>query len=244
LNVLLMRLFPRRLRCFVARLLEVLPLLRLLAKVEDGVWLPAGDGLLLTVLTGKGQSLGSRWAAFKLGHGPCSTAGRCLLVLLCDFSCHSPLALLSQPTGSAPSLCFLPPHHPRIPPPQTLSTHAFCRLEVHHPSALFLLTTHASLHPNALHPRHPSTQCSPPTCPYAKHSSPTHPTTPSPAQAGIPLLVLGNKNDLPEALSANELISRLGLKALTGREVAAYSMSCRTQANLDVVLRWLQAHAK
>jgi hypothetical protein len=31
-----------------------------------------------------------------------------------------------------------------------------------------------------------------------------------PSLAGIPLLVLGNKNDLPEALSANELISRLG----------------------------------
>lgn len=33
-------------------------------------------------------------------------------------------------------------------------------------------------------------------------------------QAGIPLLVLGNKNDLPEALSANELISRLDLRAV------------------------------
>ncbi|KAL4421713.1 hypothetical protein ABPG77_002329, partial [Micractinium sp. CCAP 211/92] len=34
-----------------------------------------------------------------------------------------------------------------------------------------------------------------------------------PSLAGIPLLVLGNKNDLPEALSANELISRLDLQA-------------------------------
>lgn len=65
-----------------------------------------------------------------------------------------------------------------------------------------------------------------------------------PLQAGIPLLVLGNKNDLPEALSVNELISRLELKMIQDRETSVYSMSCRTQANLDVVLRWLQAHAK
>ena len=65
-----------------------------------------------------------------------------------------------------------------------------------------------------------------------------------PRQAGIPLLVLGNKNDLPEALSANELIVRLDLKAIEGREMSVYGMSCRTQANLDVVLKWLQAHAR
>ena len=34
-----------------------------------------------------------------------------------------------------------------------------------------------------------------------------------PALAGIPLLVLGNKNDLPAALSTTELIDRLELKA-------------------------------
>lgn len=37
---------------------------------------------------------------------------------------------------------------------------------------------------------------------------------PAPTQAGIPLLVLGNKNDLPEALSANELIARLDLQGV------------------------------
>ncbi|KAL4854758.1 ADP-ribosylation factor-like protein 8b [Chlorella vulgaris] len=65
-----------------------------------------------------------------------------------------------------------------------------------------------------------------------------------PSLAGIPLLVLGNKNDLPEALSANELITRLDLKAITDRETAVYSMSCRTQANLDVVIKWLSARSK
>ncbi len=34
-----------------------------------------------------------------------------------------------------------------------------------------------------------------------------------PSLAGIPLLVLGNKNDLPGALSTGELIDRLDLKA-------------------------------
>ena len=33
-----------------------------------------------------------------------------------------------------------------------------------------------------------------------------------PSLAGIPLLVLGNKNDLPEALGTPELIERLDLK--------------------------------
>ena len=33
-----------------------------------------------------------------------------------------------------------------------------------------------------------------------------------PSLAGIPLLVLGNKDDLPQALSTNELIERLELK--------------------------------
>lgn len=33
-----------------------------------------------------------------------------------------------------------------------------------------------------------------------------------PSLAGIPLLLLGNKNDLPEALSKQELIDRMDLK--------------------------------
>ena len=42
-----------------------------------------------------------------------------------------------------------------------------------------------------------------------------------PALERIPVLVLGNKNDLPEALSVDELIEKLNLKALTNREVRA-----------------------
>ena len=40
-----------------------------------------------------------------------------------------------------------------------------------------------------------------------------------PALERIPVLVLGNKNDLPEALSVDELIDKLNLKALINREV-------------------------
>ena len=130
-----------------------------------------------------------------------------------------------------------------------------------------------------------------------------------PSLAGTPLLVLGNKNDLPEALSgvcvcvggggggvhvrvhacmcvgragggspalpapspltharlpvtpphtpptptpptrpprraASELIARLDLKSIRDREVAAYSISCKRQSNIDAVLEWLTKKAK
>ena len=68
-----------------------------------------------------------------------------------------------------------------------------------------------------------------------------------PSLAGIPLLVLGNKNDLPEALSANQLIDRLDLKMINlrrDREVCLYSISCKRQKNIDVTLDWLIKHAK
>ena len=36
--------------------------------------------------------------------------------------------------------------------------------------------------------------------------------------SGIPVLVLGNKNDLPEALNAEQLIDRLGLASITTKK--------------------------
>lgn len=65
-----------------------------------------------------------------------------------------------------------------------------------------------------------------------------------PSLSGIPLLVLGNKNDLPDALSANELIARLDLKSIQDREVCLYSISCKKKSNIDVTLEWLTRHAK
>jgi ADP-ribosylation factor-like protein 8 len=56
---------------------------------------------------------------------------------------------------------------------------------------------------------------------------------------GIPLLVLGNKSDLPEKLSTDELIEAMDLKAISLREVSCYGISAKEETNLDAVLEWL-----
>lgn len=60
-----------------------------------------------------------------------------------------------------------------------------------------------------------------------------------PVLDGIPLLVLGNKSDLPEKLSVDELIEALNLQAVTHREVSCYGISAKEETNLDAVLQWL-----
>lgn len=65
-----------------------------------------------------------------------------------------------------------------------------------------------------------------------------------PQLAGIPILVLGNKNDLPGSLSAEQLIDRLGLASITTQQVSCYSISAKNQTNLDVTIRWLIRHSK
>lgn len=55
----------------------------------------------------------------------------------------------------------------------------------------------------------------------------------------IPLLVLGNKSDLPEHRSVDTLIEMLDLQAITGREVSCYGISAKEETNLDAVLKWL-----
>jgi ADP-ribosylation factor-like protein 8 len=61
---------------------------------------------------------------------------------------------------------------------------------------------------------------------------------------GIPLLVLGNKSDLPEKLSVDQIIEALNLKDVTRREVSCYGISAKEETNLDAVLQWLIAKAK
>jgi len=61
--------------------------------------------------------------------------------------------------------------------------------------------------------------------------------------AGIPLLVLGNKNDLPGHASVEELVAIMRLNSITDRPVSCYSCSMRLQHNLDVVLKWLSKRA-
>lgn len=65
-----------------------------------------------------------------------------------------------------------------------------------------------------------------------------------PQLAGIPVLVLGNKNDLDAALTAEELVDRLALASISTQEVSCYSISAKNQVNIDITLQWLLRHAK
>lgn len=64
-----------------------------------------------------------------------------------------------------------------------------------------------------------------------------------PTLENIPLLVLGNKSDLPDKLSVDEIIESMDLKSVTHREVSCYGISAKEETNLDAVLRWLIARA-
>ncbi|KAM0748573.1 ADP-ribosylation factor-like protein 8B [Meredithblackwellia eburnea MCA 4105] len=60
---------------------------------------------------------------------------------------------------------------------------------------------------------------------------------------GIPLLVLGNKSDLPEHVKVEEVIAELDLAKINDREVSCYSISVKNQRNIDLTLTWLLKRA-
>eukprot|EP01015_Nassula_variabilis_P036310 TRINITY_DN9341_c0_g1_i9.p4 TRINITY_DN9341_c0_g1~~TRINITY_DN9341_c0_g1_i9.p4 ORF type:complete len:121 (-),score=24.07 TRINITY_DN9341_c0_g1_i9:96-458(-) len=60
-----------------------------------------------------------------------------------------------------------------------------------------------------------------------------------PSLEHIPLLVLGNKNDISESLSEKELVQTMELDKIKDRKVACYSISAKKQVNIDVTLKWL-----
>lgn len=60
---------------------------------------------------------------------------------------------------------------------------------------------------------------------------------------GIPLLVLGNKSDLPNKLTMDELIDAMDLKDISHREVSCYGISAKEETNLEAVLQWLMKFA-
>ncbi|MFH4975379.1 hypothetical protein AB6A40_002088 [Gnathostoma spinigerum] len=60
----------------------------------------------------------------------------------------------------------------------------------------------------------------------------------------IPVLVLGNKKDLPGALDERQLIERMNLSAIQNREICCYSISCKEKDNIDITLQWLIQHSK
>ncbi|KAF8410233.1 hypothetical protein HHK36_002756 [Tetracentron sinense] len=65
-----------------------------------------------------------------------------------------------------------------------------------------------------------------------------------PSLSGIPLLVLGNKIDKPQAPSKQALTDQMGLKSITDREVCCFMISCKNSTNIDSVIDWLIKHSK
>ena len=78
----------------------------------------------------------------------------------------------------------------------------------------------------------------------ATSKSELHDLLAKPALEGIPVLILGNKNDLPSSIGVDELIERLGLKGLANREVCCYSISAKNSVNIDITMDWLIKHSK
>jgi ADP-ribosylation factor-like protein 8 len=64
-----------------------------------------------------------------------------------------------------------------------------------------------------------------------------------PPLQGIPVLVLANKNDLATACGVEEIIEKLKLSEIEGREVCCYSISAKNNSNIDITLDWLIKHA-
>ncbi|TKA51275.1 hypothetical protein B0A53_05578 [Rhodotorula sp. CCFEE 5036] len=64
-----------------------------------------------------------------------------------------------------------------------------------------------------------------------------------PELRGIPLLVLANKNDLPDHATVDEVIKALALSTITNREVSCYSISAKSSRNIDITLAWLMKRA-
>lgn len=55
----------------------------------------------------------------------------------------------------------------------------------------------------------------------------------------IPVLILANKNDLPEAITLSEVESKLDTSAIRNHQVTCYSISVKEGNNMDAVLGWL-----
>lgn len=65
-----------------------------------------------------------------------------------------------------------------------------------------------------------------------------------PQLADVPVLVLGNKKDLPDALDEKGIIERMNLTAIQDREICCYSISCKEKDNIDITLQWLISKSK
>jgi len=61
--------------------------------------------------------------------------------------------------------------------------------------------------------------------------------------ANVPLLVLLNKNDLPDAMPVETILKTLDLNAIQNRDVSYFSISCKNIHNIDKTLEWIIKHA-
>ncbi|XAR52932.1 hypothetical protein NMG60_11021268 [Bertholletia excelsa] len=59
-----------------------------------------------------------------------------------------------------------------------------------------------------------------------------------PSLIGIPLLVLGNKVDKPEALTKQVFEDQMDLKSISDRQVCCFMISCKNYSNIDTVIHW------
>ena len=55
----------------------------------------------------------------------------------------------------------------------------------------------------------------------------------------IPLLVLGNKNDIEGSIPELLIIDLMELRSIKDRTVGCYSISAKNIINIDVTLKWL-----
>lgn len=69
-----------------------------------------------------------------------------------------------------------------------------------------------------------------------------------PQLQGIPVLVLGNKKDLRDALDEKGLIEKMSLHSITDREICCYSISCKEKENIGEFIglnfeeRWVASY--
>lgn len=55
----------------------------------------------------------------------------------------------------------------------------------------------------------------------------------------IPIIIVANKQDLPEAMKEDELISRIRLQEVENREIVLFSTSAKKKINVDSIMKWM-----
>ncbi|KAH0791459.1 ADP-ribosylation factor-like protein 8B [Histomonas meleagridis] len=55
----------------------------------------------------------------------------------------------------------------------------------------------------------------------------------------IPILVIANKEDLPESMKSHEIISRLRLQEVESRQVQLFCASAKKRTNVDPIISWM-----